>query len=336
MQPDAGDQQLERLGVRRIPVPIPFPQAGGPVNVLAVEEDGGGFALLDAGLGTPEAEEALRAGLAAAGVAVESIRRILVTHGHIDHYGLAQTLREASSASVAVHPADLAKLSSDGWTSERERYDAFLLAAGVPADKLDRMAELAASTRSFARRVELPIAALAEGQRLSFARCHAEVLEMPGHTPGQCCFLLRPKGGGPIVLVGADHLLERTSPNPLLELLPDGSRFRALPTYLRSIERARSLDVALVAPGHGACFADHRQVIDDLLRFYERRQAKLLGKLPAGGATPVELVRAFFPAARTLDLYLMIGEILGNLDVLEDRGRVVCDTAGGRLRYLPA
>ena len=38
----------------RLPIPIPFPEAGGPANVYVIEEDGGGLALFDCGIGTPE------------------------------------------------------------------------------------------------------------------------------------------------------------------------------------------------------------------------------------------------------------------------------------------
>ena len=46
------DSGLARLGVFRIPVPVPFPEAGGPANVYVIEEEGGGVALFDAGFGT--------------------------------------------------------------------------------------------------------------------------------------------------------------------------------------------------------------------------------------------------------------------------------------------
>ena len=50
---------LTRLGVHRIPVPVPFPEAGGPANVYVIEEEGGGVALFDAGIGTSPAPKTM-------------------------------------------------------------------------------------------------------------------------------------------------------------------------------------------------------------------------------------------------------------------------------------
>src|SRR5574340_588925 len=90
------DAALAELGVHRVPIPIPFPQAGGPVNVYLVEEAGGGLLLFDSGLGTPEAQAALEAGFRALGRRFDEVTRIVVSHGHVDHYGAARFVQERS------------------------------------------------------------------------------------------------------------------------------------------------------------------------------------------------------------------------------------------------
>ncbi len=67
---------LTRLGVHRIPVPVPFPEAGGPANVYVIEEKDGGVALFDAGIGTKEGRDALHAGLDELGISTGELRRI--------------------------------------------------------------------------------------------------------------------------------------------------------------------------------------------------------------------------------------------------------------------
>lgn len=331
-----GDAAIAALGVYRIPIPIPFPQAGGPVNVVAVEEEGGGIALFDAGLGTPEAEAALRAGLAARGFSFADVRRLFVTHGHVDHFGLAEAIREASGARVFVHAADRWKVAGPPtWAERAPRTRAFLESAGADAAAVEVMLRVGESQEQrFARRLPETVGALREGLRISFAKCEAEILHMPGHTPGLVCARLAPRGAGPRVLVADDHLLEKVSPNPILEILADGTRFRALPAYFASLARVERMEFDWVIPGHGAPFPQHRAVIASLRAFYARRMDKVLAQIPDAGATPVELVRAVFPQARPFDLFLMIGEILGNLDLLEDEGRVRSTPGDGVLRYL--
>ncbi len=92
---------LAALGVHRVPVPVPFAEAGGPANVYVIEEDGGGLALFDAGIGTREGRDALLAGFRALGRSLGEVRRIFVSHGHIDHYGYARAAQEESGAPVA-------------------------------------------------------------------------------------------------------------------------------------------------------------------------------------------------------------------------------------------
>ena len=143
---------------------------------------------------------------------------------------------------------------------------------------------------------------------------------MPGHTPGLLCLHDRSHR----ILFSDDHLLERVSPNPLIELGPDGSDgfFRPLVAYLDSLARTRALEVDLVLPGHGPPFGRHREVIDTLRAFYARRQERFLEALQAGPLTPFEIASALFKQLRPGDAFLVLSEVIANLEVLEERGKV--------------
>ena len=65
----------------------------------------------------------------------------------------------------------------------------------------------------------------------------------------------------------------------------------------------------------------HRQVIDALLAFYGKRQARILDLLAGGPRTAFEVVTAIFPRARPGDTFLTLSEELANLEVLEMRGQ---------------
>jgi glyoxylase-like metal-dependent hydrolase (beta-lactamase superfamily II) len=168
-----------------------------------------------------------------------------------------------------------------------------------------------------------------ETRRLRF-----EVLHMPGHTPGLLCLFDRERR----IFVSDDHLLERVSPNPLIELGPNGEAgaFRPLLAYLASAARLRALDVDLVLPGHGPAFSGHREVIDRLVGFYEKRQARIGGLLAGGPLTPYAVSRALFPAAKPADVFLTISETIANLEVLEEQGRVRREERDGTIRFAAA
>ena len=316
------EADLAGLGVHRIAIPIPFAAAGGPVNVYAVEARGGGLVLFDAGLGSDEAQAALAAGLARLGRRLDEVERIVVSHGHVDHFGAARFVQERAGRDlpVHVHAADAPKVleGGRGFAVERPAYAAHLARLGVPAEVEAAVARSAGRTFALARRLA-EVAPLAEGDVIEGRAVRLEVLHLPGHTPGLVA-LHEPRRR---LLLPADHLLERISPNPLIELDPDGvQRFRPLRAYLASLARTRALAVDLVLPGHGAPFAGHAAVIDGLLGFYGKRQARLAALLAGGPRTAWELCAALFPAAHPSDAFLTVSETVANLEVLEDRGEV--------------
>ena len=315
-----GDAVLRPLGIHRLVMPVPFVDAGGPVNAYAIQDGGGGFVLFDTGIGTAEGIEALRSGAAAAGLDLRRCTRIVVSHGHVDHFGNAQLVAELSGAPVGVHPGDMEKVvGEDVWGERAPMYTAFLRRQGVPEDQLSRLVSIGRHSGKFSRRVDPTRARpLIEGEQLEVGERRLEVLHLPGHTPGLVC-LWEPAHR---LLFADDHLLARTSPNPFLELMDERTTRRALVRYLHSIGRVRALDVAWVLPGHGAPFQGHRASIDSLLRFYERRQEKLLDALEAGPRAPVELAELLFGTQEGARMYLTLSEVVGNLEVLEDAGRV--------------
>jgi glyoxylase-like metal-dependent hydrolase (beta-lactamase superfamily II) len=326
------EKDLHALGIWRIPVPVPFPQAGGPVNVYLLEEEDGGLCLFDTGLGSPEAQGALENGFRRLGRRFDEVRRIVVSHGHVDHYGNAQSIAErAGGAPVFAHAADIGKIAASGqrWRDRMPQYGAHLLKLGVPPEVLAVLATIGES-HLLARRVR-EVRALGEGERLRFRHFEADVLHMPGHTPGLLC-LWDPAHG---VFLADDHLLEKVSPNPLIELGPEGEEgfFRPLVAYLASIARVRELPVDLVLPGHGPPFGRHREVIDALLGFYGKRRERIREMLAEGARTAWEVTQGLFPRARPGDAFLAVSESIANLEVMEAEGEVVREQAGGAYRF---
>lgn len=328
------ERDLADLGIFRIPVPVPFPQAGGPANVYVVEEAGGGVMLFDAGLGTSEAEEALQAGFRRIGKRFAEVRRIVVSHGHVDHFGAARTVLEWHGGEVPVyaHPADIPKMAEGGvrWREALPHYAAYFARLGVPAETMQAAAaELGGSLR-LARRLKAVLAA-GVGEVLRLRHVSLEVLHMPGHTPGLICLHDREHG----LFFSDDHLLEKVSPNPLIELGPGGEEdaWKPLVAYLGSIGRLYQLEVALVLPGHAEPFGGHRRVIDALVQFYARRQARIRLALAPRPLTAFEVTRRLFPDGSPQELFLTVSESVANLEVLEARGEVARDFEGGVYRF---
>ena len=326
-----GDGLLQSLGIHRLVIPVPFPDAGGPVNAYALDDGTGRLTFFDTGIGTEAGIAALRSGAAQAGLDLSRTAEVLVSHGHVDHFGNAQLLAEESGAAVGVHPADRDKVvGEDGWAAREPLYRAYLLRQGVPEAQVPRLVAMGRHSGKFSRRVDpVRARALDGGRRFRVGALDLEVLHLPGHTPGLVCLWERKYG----LLFADDHILARTSPNPFLELTEAGTTHRALVRYLQSIETVRALDVDWVLPGHGPPFQGHRATLDTLDAFYRRRQERLMEALRSGPRTAVELSEVLFGPQEGARLYLTLSEVIGNLEVLEEGGRVRAEDDGPVVRW---
>jgi glyoxylase-like metal-dependent hydrolase (beta-lactamase superfamily II) len=323
------EADLAALGIHRISIPIPFLEAGGPVNAYAIEDRDGGLLLFDSGLGSPQATAAMMEGLARIGRSPRDVTRIIVSHGHIDHYGGAAALLEQAGHPVPVHthPRDIPQMAEG--LDQVGLYGAFFQRLGVP---IEVMADAWKQVRDgFTKARRIPkVEPLDLAEPLAMKHVTFEPMHMPGHTPGLLCLYDRENR----LVLSDDHLLEHVSPNPLIELGPDGQEdWRPLVAYVTSIGRLHALDVDLVLPGHSTPFGDHRAVIDRLLAFYGKRQQKIREELWKGPLTGWEVTGRLFPRAPAAAMFLTVSETLANLEVLEDRGEVMRDLEGDLLRF---
>ncbi len=134
-----------------ISLPTPFPV--GPVNVYLAE--GEPLTLVDAGPRYAPAREALEAALAGHGYRVADLRRIVLSHAHPDHCGLAAELARVSGAEVLTHAASLPWLADDAGTHSLAFYGNVMHWAGVPVKPLMGLARMQRSTDRYARVVKI-------------------------------------------------------------------------------------------------------------------------------------------------------------------------------------
>jgi glyoxylase-like metal-dependent hydrolase (beta-lactamase superfamily II) len=317
------DRAAAKLGIHRIAVPIPFLHAGGPANVYLVEEEADGLLMIDSGLATAEGAAALDAGFQRLGFRYEQVSRIVVTHGHVDHFGGARHVQGRAGRDVPVlaHPIDAPKLTAGGWIfhEHAEPLAGHLIRLGTPPEVAAEAMRAGAPAFEIASPVERT-APVAHGDLLRGRHVALRILHAPGHTPG----LVVLHDEAHRLLFSNDHLLERISPNPLIDLGPEDQPgwFRPLVAYERSIQEVRALELDGVFPGHGPPFAGHRRVIDSLLAFQRRRQARILALLGERPHTPWELTRELFPKTGATELFLTLSEVAANLESLEARGQV--------------
>jgi len=296
------------------------------VNVHVILRDP--VTLVDSGPLTSEAWDVLGAGLRGFGLEISDVKRVLLTHGHHDHYGLAGKVAEASGATLFG-----GRLDRRNFRQDRSRK---LLLRGMSRagfGLLSRLAVVAsvAGVDHFAKPLEA-WDELSGGETLAGDGWSVVVRSAPGHTPGSLTFEI-PEAG---VLFTGDTVLKEITPNALVDEDPEepGRPFRSVTRYFETLD-ALSLSVgsAILLTGHGAPvieWAAHRRTLD---RRYGLRIGQIERELAKGPATVRDLVAAIFPRVKTLEVFLAYSEVLGFLMYLEDAGRVEKLVFSTRDRY---
>lgn len=307
-------EQLLDLPLYRLELPTPFPV--GPVNVFLVTEPEP--VLLDTGPGMQETLEILQRLVRKAGVRIEHLKKIVITHGHMDHYGLARVLAGRSGATIYASPLDGMHFSHH---SERlaDFYGAMLKQAALPEAVLLEIGEQFMAMRSLAE----PLEKYRPVEDLGTIPCGPVAFQpvpTPGHTPGSFCFF----EPGRRILLAADTVLKHVTPNPVLDLdrASPRLRFRSLSAYLESLQRIRELNPAVIYTGHGEPVENYPELHDGLLRHHQERKERILQCLRTKEHTVHQLSACLFPEPRTYNSFLAISEVFAHLDLMEDEGQV--------------
>src|SRR6185437_14713033 len=287
--------------MRVVPISLPTPFYIGPVNVYLIAEDP--LTIIDTGPKTKETIDALRAGLRKAGYLVSDLRRIVLTHAHEDHCGLARSLRdEAKDAEVFVHNWETGHRHS---RLEYEEHRTLLVRAGVPDAEIERMRGLYEYMRRYADSFgDDEYTSLWDEAELEFESGSLKILHTPGHTPGSCSFLREADR----TIIAGDCVLKRVTPNPVISPDPidPSRRFRSLAEYLVSLARVRSFAPTLVYGGHGEPIHDYEELFNRYLRAINDRQTKVLRLVPRSGVSAWELSRQMFPDADDVHKFLAV------------------------------
>lgn len=310
-------------GVHPIQTPTPFDEVA-TVNSYLVEN--GPLTMVDCGVDMPNSWKAFNTQLDALGYRPEQIERIVITHAHPDHMGFAKRLQALSGATIYVGEQEAKAF--DGDRQERFKrmgpvYREFFARLGLGDQIIASMAGMIEMVKGIAPPFE-EFETLAEGDRVEFEDFGLEVMHNPGHTYGLIC-LHEPERR---FLFSNDHLLQETSPSPVLDLGEEGeadfeSKFRSLVSYYEQVRRVGEMNFDCVLPGHGAPFVGHQRVIESLMRFFDKRQLKMWNLLKENGPQNVSsLGQLLFPKVPPIKGFLIACEVLGNLEVLEELGAV--------------
>jgi glyoxylase-like metal-dependent hydrolase (beta-lactamase superfamily II) len=324
------DDEPRELAPGLAGVRFALPFALDHVNVWLLEEVPG-WTIIDTGIADERSRDRWR-GLLRGALAGRPVARLLATHFHPDHLGLAGWLcAETGCELLASHTEWLTGRLLALDTSEEfvEAGRAFDRRAGLEEELV---AARAARGNLYRLRVAEPPARfrrLRHGDRLRIAGGDWQVIVGQGHAPEMITLF----SAGLNVLIAADQILPKIS--PVIGVWPAEPEANPLADFLASLERFRALpDDCLVLPSHGRPFRGLHVRIDQLIGHHaERLEATL-----AACARPVTVAEVmphlFNRKLDTHQLQFALGESLAHLSYLLAEGRLRRSLDDdGRLRY---
>jgi glyoxylase-like metal-dependent hydrolase (beta-lactamase superfamily II) len=316
--PPAGTVTEIAPGVRWLRMPLPF--ALNHINLWLLE-DGPGWTVVDTGLDMPNTREIWEEIFATA-LDGKPITRVLVTHFHPDHLGLAGWLARRWNAPL--------------WISEREwlygrrhsldtddaayiaEYLPFFRRAGVAAEALGIMAERGNSFTKRVSAIPRSFHRIGDGDEIAIGGRSWRVVTGRGHAPEQSC-LLCPELN---LFIAGDQVLPRISPN--VSCWPNEPDADPLTQFLDSLATLRRVvpPETLILPSHGLPFYGVQTRIDQLAAHHAARLADLEAACAEPQST-MEILPVLF--RRKLDaqqLGFAVGEAVAHLNHLLAKNRL--------------
>jgi glyoxylase-like metal-dependent hydrolase (beta-lactamase superfamily II) len=293
----------------------------------------GGVAIVDTGLNIAAAREAWDI-LFAGPLAGRDVTRIICTHFHPDHLGLAGWLAERFGIRLWMTRGEWLfgrMLTADIRDAPPAEARAYQRAAGWSEERVEE--EAAKGWGRFASMVSpmpLGIVRMQDGDEIRIGARTWRVVVGSGHSPEHAC-LVDDEGG---LLIAGDQVLPRITSNVSLSLSePEAD---PLGEWLASIAKLKLLpDHLLVLPSHGEPFTGLHARLDALAAGHQGR----LDALHAHLAEPRRALDCFITLfGRKIDdgsLGLATGEAMAHLRHLEVEGRAISEYRDG-VRYFRA
>jgi glyoxylase-like metal-dependent hydrolase (beta-lactamase superfamily II) len=317
--PAAGEVIAVAAGILWARIPLPFRLDH--VNVYLLD-DGEGWTVIDTGIGN-DATRAAWAALLAGPLAGRRLTRLIVTHFHPDHIGLAGWLCERFDVPLLTSQTtylSCLNISLSPGALDAEPYRDFYLRNGLDAATTQRVTTQGHGYLRMVTPLPPTFERLVGGDTLNIGGRTFSVLAGDGHAPEQLMFYC----AGEKLLLAADQVLAKISPNVSVWAVdPHGD---PLGLYLRSLTalKAQLPPDTLVLPGHQLPFHGLHVRSDELVAHHDARCRAIAAACRAKPRSAAELVPVIF--RHPLDAHQMsfaFSEVLAHVNYMLREGRLV-------------
>jgi glyoxylase-like metal-dependent hydrolase (beta-lactamase superfamily II) len=319
--------------IHAIAIPLLYPPELLTANLYAVGK--GPITLVDTGPKIPGSFEFVRKKLQSAGFDLNDIERIIITHGHLDHFGLAFRICKAAGREIDcfIHAEDSRRVLSKDFHNEMwgKEIKEFANMVDMPEAEIQKMKNHFSSFRDLADPLD-DVLHMKDGDEFIGDGYNLKIIHTPGHSPGTCCLY----DSQHKVLFSGDHIIKHITPNPFIEMNHDklsDPKYQSLKAYLDSLDKLIGLDVRFVFPGHGEYIEDLPSIISAYREHHQQRMNLVWDALKKKSRPIYHLIEDVFPFVPENDVFLAVSEIFVHLEILINEGRAELTDPGPPALY---
>ena len=267
----------------------------------------------------------LEAGFERVGFSLKEVKRIIITHGHIDHDGNCYEIIQRADAELWGHEIYSRILPNDIWDIEKA-------IEGRHESVKPNGRNISLHKRYHQLKTKLKVEqVIKDGDVIEpFTFWHT-----PGHSPEAICILFED------ILFTGDHILPKITPHPTVEAEYDffkpllrhpydlENRYYGLRVYMESLRRISKLEgIDLLLPAHRLIHRGKSNFMrvdraERIVRHHIYRFNRILDILYNSGKTLEEITLRLFPGYRLKDgMYLAFTEVESHVEFLRDAGDV--------------
>lgn len=314
---------------KRSVMPVCYPTKHGlkSFNFYLIEDEGK-LSLIDAGINTDKCFDFLNQSMNECGYAMTDLSEIIITHNHEDHVGLVNRITDLHDVPVYAPLKSIHRL--------KRNQEFFQMRIGFYEQMYKEMGcgdygkgQIEKLKQAFLRNQDKNIQADIIPLEGSDVINSLDVIETPGHSPDHLIFHDRQRKQ----LFSGDFLIKHISSNALVEPDEDGNRLKTVLQQEQSLLACKELDVEVAYPGHGDIIEEYQDLVEQRIHGIQAKAGRFLNYVEQGMTTANDIAKACYKNKYEKEFPLVMSEVIGHLDYLEEHNKVQKERKNGVWHY---